>query len=182
MPFGIRSNLGYQFQINSLPLNIAVWRQTKFCKNWHRGLLLYFHVISVVNLKPKLYMISKFFLLSLSGSATYFYELAVKKEAKTLWKDWLLSFTICIFIYICNNKIKKLALLNAIIQKEIALKNYFPCAWNKLKVTTESQTLKLSASTTFELFFILNIPLISMKFQSLKNWLIKSFRITKTNM
>ena len=33
-----------------------------------------------------------------------------------------------IYIYICNNKIKKLALLNAIIQKEIALKNYFPCA------------------------------------------------------
>ena len=158
MPFGIRSNLGYQFQINSLPLNIAVWRQTKFCKNWHRSLLLYFHVISVVNLKPKLYMISEFFLLSLSSSAACFYVLAVKKEAKTLWKDWLLSFTIC------DNKIKKLALLNAIIQKEIALKNYFPCAWNKLKVTTESQTLKLSASTTFELFFILNIPLISMKF------------------
>lgn len=171
MPLGIRSNLGYQFQINSLPLNIAVWRQTKLCKYWHRSLLLYFHVISVVNLKPKLYMISEFFLLSLSSSAACFYELAVKKEAKTLWKDWLLSFTIR------DNKIKKLALLNAIIQKEITSKNYFPCAWNKLYWKSNFKVI------CKHYFRTILYPKYTSDFNEvLKNWLTKYFRITKTNM
>ena len=121
MPCGIRSDQNYQFQINSMPLKILQFESKPgYAKI---DIEIYFSIssLSVVHLKLNLYVIWKFF-----QSIAHLYELAVKKkESKPWWKDWLLLLTIC--------KIwKKLALLNAVIQKETVSKNYFPCAWSKL--------------------------------------------------